>query len=64
MVRRKNYISDSGKHESTACNKSANKNRKKKHQRKIETDDSLVQFRGKNQKIPTGRVFSPLHHES
>lgn len=43
---KKNYISDSGRDESTPCNKSANKNRKKKHQRTMGTDDSLAQFRG------------------
>lgn len=58
------YISDSGRHESTACNKRANKNRKKKHQRKMDTDNSLAQFRKKNGKILTGRTFSPHQHDS
>lgn len=57
---KKNYISDSGRDESTACNKSR---KKRKHQRKMETEDSLAQFRGeKNAKILTGLTLSPHHH--
>lgn len=60
---KKNYISDSGRDESTPCNKSANKNRKKKHQRTMGTDDSLAQFRGENGNILTGRDFGPQQRQ-